>query len=86
MHGGVSTSSDFSLSFKGAKAIDGGFYNPGTDLDAMLIRHPMAQGLLSVTEGLIWAVGWSVVALLGAYLLNPVCVAIFLAGCGLEIV
>ncbi|HMA85700.1 MAG TPA: UbiA family prenyltransferase, partial [Desulfosalsimonadaceae bacterium] len=30
--------------------------------------------------------GWSAVALVGAYLLNPVCVLIFLAGAGLETV
>jgi 4-hydroxybenzoate polyprenyltransferase len=44
----------------------------------------MAQGLLSFREGLVWAVAWSGVAMAGAYLLNPVCVLIFLAGCGLE--
>jgi 4-hydroxybenzoate polyprenyltransferase len=47
---------------------------------------PLAQGFLSIKEGLIWAAAWSVVALIGAFLLNPVCVVIFLAGCGLEIV
>lgn len=55
-------------------------------LDAAIIRHPMAQGLLSFREGFTWTVGWSAVALTGAYLLNPVCVLIFLAGCLLEAV
>ncbi|MGD8952323.1 MAG: UbiA family prenyltransferase, partial [Desulfobacterales bacterium] len=50
------------------------------------VRHPMAQGLLSLKEGLVWALGWSSVAMIGAWLLNPVCVLIFLAGCLLEIV
>jgi 4-hydroxybenzoate polyprenyltransferase len=56
----------------------------GPDLDAALARHPVAQGLLSFGEGLAWALGWGAVALLGAWLLNPVCALIFLAGCLLE--
>jgi 4-hydroxybenzoate polyprenyltransferase len=55
-----------------------------SDLDGVIIRHPMAQGLLSFAEGLAWAVFWSVVALTGAYVLNPVCVIIFLGGCACE--
>jgi 4-hydroxybenzoate polyprenyltransferase len=46
----------------------------------------MAQGLLTFRAGLLWATGWSIVAIIGAYLLNPVCVLIFLAGGGLEAV
>lgn len=56
----------------------------GTDLDALLVRHPMAQGLLSFTEGLLWAIFWTITAIIGAFLLNPVCVLIFLGGCLLE--
>jgi 4-hydroxybenzoate polyprenyltransferase len=44
----------------------------------------MAQGLLSLREGLLWAIGWSLLTTVGAYLLNPVCVLIFVAGCFLE--
>ncbi len=66
--------------------ISGGLRESDNYLDAVMIRHPMAQGLLSITEGLLWTVGWSVVALVGAYLLNPICVLIFLAGCLLEAV
>jgi 4-hydroxybenzoate polyprenyltransferase len=54
------------------------------DLDGMIVRHPMAQGLLNFTEGLAWALSWAAVALVGAFMLNPVCVAIFLGGCALE--
>jgi 4-hydroxybenzoate polyprenyltransferase len=54
------------------------------DLDAVYVRHPMAQGLLSFTQGLLWAGGWALVALLGAYRLNPACAAVFLTGCLLE--
>jgi 4-hydroxybenzoate polyprenyltransferase len=54
------------------------------DLDAKLVRHPMARGLLSFKEGLVWAVAWALLALCGAYLLNPICVLIFVGGCILE--
>ena len=55
-------------------------------LDAVLPRHPLAQGLLSLREGLLWALGWSMLAIIGAYALRPVCVLIFLGGCLLEAV
>ena len=54
------------------------------DLDALLVRHPMARGLLSFKEGLAWAIAWALLALIGAYLLNPICVLIFVGGCILE--
>jgi 4-hydroxybenzoate polyprenyltransferase len=56
------------------------------DLDAVYVRHPLAQGLLSLREALLWAAGWAVVALIGALLLNPVCALVFLAGCLAETV
>jgi 4-hydroxybenzoate polyprenyltransferase len=56
------------------------------DIDAALVRHPMAQGLLKFREGLIWSLAWALVAFTGAYMLNPVCAWIFLAGCLLEAV
>jgi len=55
-------------------------------LDAVLVRHPMAQGVLSFKEGLIWSMAWGSLALMGAFLLNPVCAFIFLWGCALEAV
>jgi 4-hydroxybenzoate polyprenyltransferase len=55
-----------------------------TDLDAAMVRHPMAQGLLTYQEGLLWALGWGLVAVVGAFILNPVCVLIFLIGCLME--
>ena len=54
------------------------------DLDAMLVRHPMSRGLLSFKEGLVWSIAWGLLALIGAYLLNPICVLIFVGGCILE--
>jgi 4-hydroxybenzoate polyprenyltransferase len=56
------------------------------DLDAMLFRHPMARGLLSLKEGVLWSIAWALLALIGAYLLNPVCVLIFVGGCIFETV
>lgn len=66
------------------KAAGGGFSNLQSDLDSIIVRHPMAQGLLSFKQGLYWASAWGLVAIIGAYILNPVCVLIFLAGCTLE--
>ncbi|MFZ7125289.1 MAG: UbiA family prenyltransferase [Desulfobacterales bacterium] len=56
------------------------------DLDAMMMRHPMAQGALGFGEGLAWSAAWGAVAIAGAAYLNPVCVVIFLFGCILEAV
>lgn len=62
-----------------------GGYNDGENyLDGVLTRHPMAKGALSLSDGLIWTIGWAVVALAGAFWLNPVCFLIFLGGCLLE--
>jgi len=68
------------------KAAGGGFSNAQSDLDSMIVRHPMAQGLLSFKQGLYWSLAWGLVALVGAYILNPICVLIFLTGCSLETV
>jgi 4-hydroxybenzoate polyprenyltransferase len=66
-----------------AKVSEGGPTGGGY-LDEIMVRHPMAHGLLSFKEGLAWALAWAAVALLGAYLLNPVCALIFILGCVLE--
>ena len=55
-------------------------------LDAAMVRHPVAQGLLRFREGLGWMLGWALVAVVGAYILNPACVMIFIGGCLLEVV
>jgi 4-hydroxybenzoate polyprenyltransferase len=68
------------------KLAAGGFSELESDLDSILVRHPMAQGLLSFKEGIFWVLAWALVALIGAYLLNPVCVLIFLGGCIFETV
>lgn len=56
----------------------------GHYLDAVFMRHPLAAGRVSFPEGLGWTAAWALVALLGAYALNPVCALIFLGGCLLE--
>jgi 4-hydroxybenzoate polyprenyltransferase len=39
-------------------------------LDDVMIRHPMAYGMLSFRQGLAWVLAWGALAVLGAYLLN----------------
>jgi 4-hydroxybenzoate polyprenyltransferase len=68
------------------KVAEVGLSDAGSDLDSVGVRHPMAQGLLSFKEGLLWVTAWGIVALIGAYFLNPVCVLIFAGGCTLEAV
>ena len=60
--------------------------DPAGYLDAALGRHPIARGFLSLRAGYVWAAAWSLLALVGAYQLNPVCVLLFLGGCILEVV
>jgi 4-hydroxybenzoate polyprenyltransferase len=68
------------------KAAAGGLAAAGSDIDGVIVRHPMAQGLLSFTEGWVWTLSWSTVALMGAFVLNPVCILIFVGGCVCEAV
>lgn len=51
------------------------------DLDSVYARHPMAQGLLSLRDGIIWTAAWGGIALTGAWLLNPACAVVFIVGC-----
>ncbi len=57
--------------------------NP-VDLDSIFVRHPIATGRLSPRKALVWALAWGIVAVTGAFILNPLCVLIFLAACCLE--
>jgi 4-hydroxybenzoate polyprenyltransferase len=69
-----------------AKVQAGGFASDPDcpDLDGVLVRHPLAQGVLTLKEGFFWAGGWALIAMIGAWLLNPVCLIVFLAGGLLE--
>ena len=58
----------------------------GTDLDSILIRHPLVSGVISLQSAVLWAGFWSIVAVLGAYYLNPACSLIFIGGATLEII
>ena len=49
-----------------------------------LVRHPMAHGLLSLKAGIAWTMAWGILAVAGAFILNPICVVIFISGCVLE--
>ena len=53
-------------------------------LDTVFVRHPLAQGLLSLRKGVTWVLFWAVTALIGASLLSPVCALLFLGGVILE--
>ncbi len=56
------------------------------DLDAICAQHPMAQGLLSLRDGIVWTAAWGLIALIGAWLLNPACAVIFILACVAEAV
>lgn len=60
--------------------------DPKDYLDTVYVRHPVARGLLTYRKGLLWACFWASVALIGAYLLNPLCALIFLSSILLEAV
>ena len=62
----------------------GGYHEANTDLDGILTRHPIAKGVLAFRSGLGWTVLWALVAMAGAYWLNPACLVLFVAGAGLE--
>lgn len=60
--------------------------DPGSYLDSALMRHPLAQGALSLKEGLIWTSAWAGLAMLGAWLLNPACLLILIGAGLLEVI
>ncbi len=53
-------------------------------LDEIMVRHPVAQGLLSFKNGLWWFLFWAIVALAGAWWLNPLCAGLFVVSASLE--
>lgn len=66
------------------KILQAGFHRQQSYLDAVFVRHPLAQGLITMPEAIAWAGGWAVISLLAAWHLNPVCALILVAGCLLE--
>jgi len=57
-----------------------------TRVDDIMVRHPVAQGLLTYEQGVLWCAIWAGVALVGAWWLNPFCVFLFVGSAALEIV
>jgi 4-hydroxybenzoate polyprenyltransferase len=58
----------------------------GYSVEASPLRHPLAQGILSVRSALIWASAWFVLALIGSYVLNPTIVLILVSAAALEVI
>ncbi|MEN6615389.1 MAG: UbiA family prenyltransferase [Syntrophorhabdus sp.] len=54
------------------------------DLDAAIMRHPVASGMLSPLKAILWTLAWAIAALAGAWVLNPFCIIIFVVACLLE--
>ena len=57
----------------------------GFDIDTALVRHPLAQGYLTYRSGVLWICVSALIAVIGAYLLNPWCVFLFVIALCLEI-
>ncbi len=63
-----------------------GGINQGYSLEASRMRHPLAQGMLSMSGAMSWFVFWYALTLIGAYLLNPALVWIVIAAAVAEAV
>ncbi len=59
------------------KMKDQGIYY-GYTVESTELRHPIAQKKLTIIEALIWICFWSLLAIIGAYWLNPLTIIIFL--------
>jgi len=46
-------------------------------VDEILVRYPLAQGLLPFNSGIFWFIFWAAAALAGAWWLNPFCAVLF---------
>ena len=64
----------------------GGDINAGYAVEATGMRHPLAQGLLSMRDAVAWFVFWFTLTLVGAFLLRPVLVLVVVAAAGLEVI
>ena len=58
----------------------------GFDVDSAAVRHPLAQGFLTYRQGIAWIALLSVIALVAAFLLNPMAALLFVTAAGLEII
>ena len=55
------------------------------DLDTVAVRHPLARGDLSMAASLTWVVSLGVLSAACAWLLAPICLALFAAAVALEV-
>jgi 4-hydroxybenzoate polyprenyltransferase len=53
--------------------------------EIITVRHPIAQGMLSFASGFWWFTLWAIIALAGAWWLNPLCAGLFIVSASLEI-
>ncbi len=60
--------------------------NQGYSVEASALRYPLAQNILTARQGWAWFGFWYAIALIGAYILNPVIVFIVLAAAVLEVI
>lgn len=60
--------------------------NQGYSVEASELRYPLARNILSFKSGLLWMGVWLALALIGAYILNPVIVLVLLAAAVLEVI
>ncbi len=56
----------------------------GFDIDTVAVRHPLARGDLTRTFSVAWVIGLGAVSAVCAYLLAPMCLALFAAAVALE--
>ncbi|MGO9568875.1 MAG: UbiA family prenyltransferase [Desulfomonilaceae bacterium] len=63
------------------------FRDRSTDMptvDEIMVRHPVAQGMLSFESGFRWFAFWAIAAIAGAWWLNPFCAGLFAVSASLE--
>ena len=63
-----------------------GGINAGYSVEASAMRYPLAQNVLSYQAGLLWFAGWFIIALIGAYILNPFIMIILVSAAILEVI
>ncbi|MBW2410395.1 MAG: UbiA family prenyltransferase [Deltaproteobacteria bacterium] len=63
-----------------------GAIKEGYSVEASDMRYPLAQNVLSYRSGLFWFAFWYIVALVGAYFLNPTIVFILIGAAILEVI
>lgn len=57
----------------------------GYDIDTVFLRHPLARGDLSKAFSVVWVAGLGVLSAACAYLLAPLCLALFVLAVALEV-